>query len=208
MPATPSDPVTPADVAMLGDMVFEEQLRRVEKESGESAYQMVVEADGVLGGDRTLRVAVITAPGGPEAAPEDVWSDAVDLAVLPLAPDGRIDARVAWAQAVTAERKLLPPQVRERYRLGMRGFAGEPDALPMLLAARLRMATLALEGATPTRRGHHVVQEEGRAVARAWVEIERPDQTWPVVVELFSHDADDPVTAALARWATETPSGD
>jgi hypothetical protein len=89
-------------------------------------------------------------PDGPATPPEDVWSDAVALTTLECGSSEVAAARMNWIDRITQERHLAAPEISRRFRVGTRGYRGEPDAVGMLLDARLHMARRALEDGSET----------------------------------------------------------
>jgi len=125
---------------------FDDELAQAEASVGELARQLMVEIDALLGAEGTLRLTVQTAADGPFTPPEDVWTEPqIVVLCVGVGADERA-ARIAWVKRVSAERGLLAPRIEERYRLGGHDFAGDLDAIPLLLSARLRRAELFLEG--------------------------------------------------------------
>jgi len=138
--ALPAEGLPPS----LEEGSLDDKLARIEERTGERAHHLVATVEGALGGDVKVSIAVVTAPEGPATPPEDVWSEAVPLTTLEYGSSEVAATRMQWIDRVTAERALQQPEITRRYRVGTRGFRGDPGAVGMLLDARLHMARRAL----------------------------------------------------------------
>ncbi|HEX4511973.1 MAG TPA: hypothetical protein VH054_00510 [Polyangiaceae bacterium] len=124
---------------------LDDKLARIEERTGERAHHVVASIEGTLGGNVTVHISIVPAPMGPETPAEDVWSDPVEVTTLECGSSEVAAARMNWIDRITQERKLAAPEISRRFRVGTRGYRGEPDAVGMLLDARLHMARRALE---------------------------------------------------------------
>ncbi len=195
-------PFNELDVALLGDMVYDEQLDRAEQKGGEHAWGLVVRVRGSLGGDVSLSIEVLLTPDGPATPHEDVWGEPVVLAKVPTATRESIGDRIAWARHTTKLRQLQPLDIDERHAVARRGFHGGPDGLPMLLAARLRLATLGFEGVSGAPVVSFVRRESGKEVLFVEVHVPAADSgESPIVVELFALEGNPAVPVALVAAA-------
>ncbi len=123
-------------------------LAALELRTGERAHSIDVDVNAMLGGPGHVIVRVVLAPEGPDTPLEDVWSEPELLAdETELGPDERA-ARIGWVQRITEERNLREGKLVERYRLGLRDGVIDRATIPLLLGARLKSATLFLEGFT------------------------------------------------------------
>jgi hypothetical protein len=172
---------------------LDEKLARIETETGERAHHVVASIEGALGGDVKVSIAIVTAPDGPSTPPEDVWSDAVPITTLECGSSEVAAARMNWIDRATAERGLQPAEVTRRFRIGTRGYQGEPSAVGMLLDARLHMARRALgQEAAPRACVLERDADEVRVVA---------DFTSKGIIELFSEPKATPeLRAAIEAW--------
>lgn len=125
---------------------LDDKLARVEARTGERAHHFVASIEGALGGEVTVSLSVVTTPDGPATPPEDIWSEPEALTTLAFGSSEVATARMNWVDRVTADRGLAEPEVTRRFRVGQRGFQGDPGAVGMLLDARLHMARRALDG--------------------------------------------------------------
>ncbi|GEM_PF-4034855 len=194
-------PFNPLEVALLGDLVYDEQLELAEQKGGERVWGLVVRVRGSLGGGVSLSVEAQLAPEGADTPAEDLWGEPVVLAKLPTATRESIGDRIAWARHTTKVRGLRPLDIDERQTVARRGFLGGPDGLPMLLAARLRLATLEFEGVHGAPAVSFVRKEEGKEVLFVEVHVPRADGERPIVVELFAMEGNPAVPVALVAAA-------
>jgi len=141
--ALPAEGLPPA----IEEGSLDDKLARIEGRTSEKAHHLVASIEGALGGEVTVSIAVVTAPDGPATPPEDVWSEPVPLTTLACGSSEVAATRMRWIDRVTADRGLAEPEVSRRYRVGTPGYRGEPDAVGMLLDARLHMARRALDDA-------------------------------------------------------------
>ena len=178
---------------------FDDELAQVEASVGELARQFRVEIDALLGAEGTLRLTVQTAVEGPFTPPEDIWTEPQLVAqCVGVSADERA-ARIAWVKRVSAERGLLPARIEERYRLGGHDFAGDVDALPLLLSARLRRAQLFLEGFALSG----CAFERGDAFVRCVARFTHP-RGRVLHIELFGVDAvEGGFEEAITGWLRE-----
>lgn len=193
-------PFNELDVALLGDMVYDEQLERAEQKAGEQAWGIVVRVRGSLGSDASLSVEALLAPDGPSTPPEDLWGEPVVLAKLPTATRESIGERIAWAHHISKVRGLRPVDVDERHSLARRGFLGDAGGLALLLAARLRLATLGFEGVRNAPVVSFVRDEGDIQVLSCEVHVPAVDRERAIVVELFAMEGK-PVDASLVAAA-------
>lgn len=132
----------------LGGHGLDAALATVERRSGEKVRSFELEIHAVLGGAGRLVVRAQLAADGPRTPIEDVW-EGPELLVeeSDVGPDERA-ARLEWVRRISAERRLDPPRIVERYRLEASPTSRRltVDSVPLLLAARLKSATLFLEG--------------------------------------------------------------
>jgi hypothetical protein len=173
---------------------LDDKLAGVETNANERAHHVVASIEGTLGGNVTIHIAVVTAPEGPATPPEDIWSEAAPLTTLECGSSEVAAARMKWIDRITTERKLQPPEITRRYRVGPRGYRGEPHAVGMLLDARLHMARRALEG-------------DNETVERACtLEVDRgtlrviADFTSKGAIELFSETEHGDLRASVEAW--------
>jgi hypothetical protein len=131
--------------------LFDEQLKSAEAAQGEAAHALKVAIAGVVGAEPSLRVLLVTAPDGPRAPPEDVWSDPVPLVDLPAASLDSVQRRVAWVLQTTDALGLKPAMIDEIWSFGPHPFRGDAEAIAQLLDARMRLVGLAFESARVTQ---------------------------------------------------------
>src|SRR5450432_2407853 len=124
---------------------LDERLARLGAKSGERAHHVIATIDGALGGGVVVEISVVTTPAGPETPAEEIWGSAEPLTTIECGSSEVAAARMSWIDRITSERSLAPPEISRRFRVGTRGFRGEPTAVGMLLDARLHMAKRALE---------------------------------------------------------------
>lgn len=173
---------------------LDDKLAAIEKRTGERAHHVIASIEGTLGGSVTVHISIMTAPEGPATPPEDVWSEPVELTTIECGTSEVAATRMHWIDRVTAERKLMPPEITRRYRVGPRGYHGEPHAVGMLLDARLHMARRALEdGEETSERACSLDVDRGtlRVIA---------DFTSKGAIELFSERTSDELRAAVEAW--------
>jgi hypothetical protein len=173
---------------------LDERLVRIEERTGERAHHVVASIEGTLGGDVIVNIAIVTTPEGPATPPEDVWSEPAPLTSLECGSSEVAATRMNWIDRATAERKLQPPEVTRRFRVGTRGFRGDASAVGMLLDARLHMARRALEpdGESPHRTC--TVEDDDRTIRVV------ADFTSKGAIELFSSQPTAELRAAVAAW--------
>jgi hypothetical protein len=197
-------PFTQADAALFGDLFYDAQLDEAEAAAGETAWGLIVRIQEHMGGDTQLWVEVLLAPEGPATPPEDLWGTPVVLAHLPTATRQSVQERIDWARHTTTVRHLRPVDVDERRVIARRGFLGAPEGLPLLLAARQRLASLAFESVVGAPVVSRVTREGDREVLSCEVHVKASDgRKKPVVVELFASDAatlDPRLVAAAASF--------
>ncbi len=180
-------PFNDLDVALLGDMVYDEQLDRAEARANEKAWGLVVRMRGGVGTDASLSVEAVLSVDGPSTPAQDLWGAPVVLAKLASATRESIRDRIAWARHTTQLRHLHPVDIDERHSLARRGFLGAAEGLPMLLAARLRLATLDFEGVATAPIVAIVQKEAEIEVLTCEVHLPAPDERGrPIVIELLS----------------------
>jgi hypothetical protein len=172
---------------------LDDKLTRIEEQTGERAHHVVASIEGTLGGNVTVHISVIPAPMGPDTPPEDIWSEPIEVTTLECGSSEVAAARMNWIDRVTQERKLAAPEITRRFRVGTRGYRGEPNAVGMLLDARLHMARRALEDETQERACSLDVDAHGmlRVVA---------DFTSKGEIELFSERSSPDLRAAVESW--------
>jgi hypothetical protein len=139
--ALPAEGLPPS----LEEGSLDDKLARGEARTSEKAHHLVATIEGALGGEVTVSISVVTSPEGPATPPEDVWSEAVALTTLSCGSSEVAATRIHWIDRVSADRGLADPEVSRRYRVGTPVYRGEPDAVGMLLDARLHMARRALD---------------------------------------------------------------
>jgi hypothetical protein len=193
----------------VSTVTYDQQLLDAEEKAGERAHSLIVHLSGVLGAPPRMRVDLVTAPDGPATPPEDIWSSPVTLAQLEAASEDSVRARVAWVLDATERFGLRAPTIEERYHVASHGFFGSPDALPLLLDARLARVKMTL----PEHRVLGVacaVDEATKEIVCA-VELEpREERQNPIVCELLRQpmaDLDPSVPDVIARWAMSSPGG-
>jgi hypothetical protein len=183
---------------------LDQLLERMEKTSGEKAHHVVASIDGTLGGEVTVNIAVVTAPEGPHTPAEEIWSSPAPLTSLSCGSSEVAAARLSWIERVTTVRGLAPPEIARHYRVGTRGYPGDPSAVGMLLDARLHMARRALA----SREGP-IKQGDTDSTPPQACSIEESGETLRVVadftqkgaIELFSvTPATAELRAAIAEW--------
>lgn len=178
---------------------FDDELAQVEASVGELARQLHIEIDALLGAEGSLRLMVQTAVEGPFTPPEDIWTEPQVVALCEGVGADERAARIAWAKRVSSERGLLAPRIDERYRLGGHDFAGDVDAISLLLSARLRRAELFLEGFALSA----CAIEKGDAFLRCMACFTHP-RGRILHIELFGVDgARDGFEEAIASWLRE-----
>ena len=183
-------PFSEMDAALFGDIFYDEQLEMAEAKAGETAWGLIVRVREQMGGDTSLWVEAQLAPEGPATPPEDLWGGPVVLAHLHTATRESVRERIEWARHTTTVRHLRPVDIEERRVLARRGFLGAPDALPLLLAARLRLASLAFDRVVGAPIVSRVTREGDREVLASEVHVEATDgRKKPIVVELFACEA-------------------
>ncbi len=173
---------------------LDDKLAAVEDGANERAHHVIAAIEGTLGGNVAIHISIVMAPDGPATPPEDVWSDAIPLTTLECGSSEVAAARMKWIDRVTAERKLQAPEITRRYRVGTRGYRGEPHAVGMLLDARLHMARRALEGGEgSTERACTIENDRGtlRVIA---------DFTSKGAIELFSELETPELREAVHAW--------
>ncbi|CAN5130081.1 hypothetical protein BH09ACT6_BH09ACT6_24780 [soil metagenome] len=126
-------------------------LDALERRSGERARSIDVDVNAILGGPGRVILRVVLAPKGVATPAEEVWTEPEILCDdTELGPDDRA-FRLGWVERITIERGLARGRFVERYRLGLRDAAVSRETMPLLLAARLKSATLFLEAFTVQR---------------------------------------------------------
>jgi hypothetical protein len=140
--------------------LFDAQLKAAEEAQGEAAHALRATVLGVVGAEPSLNVVLITAPDGPRAPPEDVWSDPFTLVDLPAVGLDSVKRRIAWVLQVTDELGLKPAAIEERWGFGPHPFVGDAEAISQLLEARMRLVALAFEGARVAQVDSTTVMEE------------------------------------------------
>ena len=140
--------------------LFDLQLKAAEEAQGEAAHGLRATVLGVVGAEPSLKVLLITAPDGPRAPPEDVWSDPFTLVDLPAASIDSVARRIAWVLETTATLGLKPAMIEERWGFGPHPFVGDAEAIGQLLEARMKLVTLAFESARLAQVDSTTVMEE------------------------------------------------
>ena len=174
---------------------LDEKLARIEQRTGERAHHVVAAIEGTLGGNVTVHISVVPAPMGPETPAEDVWSDPVEITTLEYSSSEVAAARMNWIDRITQERKLAAPEIKRRFRVGTRGYRGEPQAVGMLLDARLHMARRALEDGTETVERACAAEVDDRGILRVIA-----DYTSKGEIELFSERSTPELREAIDAW--------
>jgi hypothetical protein len=178
------------DAALFGDIFYDEQLEVAEATAGERAWGLILRVQEQVGGETSLWVQAQLAPEGPATPPEDLWGGPVVLAHLPTATRESVKERIEWARRTTTARHLRPVDIDERRIMARRGFLGAPEALPLLLAARQRLASLAFESVVGAPIVSRVTREGDREVLSCEVHVKATDgRKKPIVVELFACDS-------------------
>lgn len=200
-PSLPDEPLS--GLHAIAQHPFDDELAQVEAAVGEVAQQLRVDIDALLGAEGSLRLSVQTAVDGPFTPPEDIWTEPQLVAQCEgISADERA-ARIAWVKRISAERGLLAPRIEERYRLGGHDFAGDLDAIPLLLSARLRRAQLFLEGFSLADCG---LEKESDAVLRCVARFTHP-RGRVLHIELFGIDgAKAGYQDAITAWLRERGS--
>jgi hypothetical protein len=178
-------------------------LAALELRTGERVHSIDVAVNAILGGPGHVVVRAVLAPDGPDTPLEDVWGEPELLAdESDLGPDERA-ARLGWAQRLTEERGLKVGKLDERYRLGLRDDAVDGETIPLLLGARLKSATLFLEGFSFA--GIFVDAPDAQPTTARCTALFRHPRGRELKVELITiPDADDAARALLARFVEET----
>jgi len=174
---------------------LDDKLARIEEKTGERAHHVVASIEGTLGGNVTVHISVVPAPMGPETPAEDVWSDPVEVTTLECGSSEVAAARMNWIDRITQERKLAAPEISRRFRVGTRGYRGEPDAVGMLLDARLHMARRALEDSTETVERACTLEVDERGTLRVLADFTSKGE-----IELFSERSSPELRAAVEAW--------
>ena len=174
---------------------LDDKLARIEERTGERAHHVVASIEGTLGGSVTVHISVVPAPMGPETPAEDVWSDPVEVTTLECGSSEVAAARMNWIDRVTQERKLAAPEISRRFRVGTRGYRGEPEAVGMLLDARLHMARRALEDGTETIERACTLEVDPRDVLRVIADFTSKGE-----IELFSERSTPDLHRAVQAW--------
>jgi len=175
---------------------LDDKLARIEERTGERAHHVVASIEGTLGGNVTVHISVVPAPMGPETPSEDVWSEPVEVTTLECGSSEVAAARMNWIDRITQERKLAAPEISRRFRVGTRGYRGEPDAVGMLLDARLHMARRALEDSTETFERACTVEVDARGTLRVIADFTSKGE-----IELFSEKSSPELRHAVEAWA-------
>ncbi len=185
-----------------GSNSLDAALAALELRAGERAHSIDVEVNAILGGPGHVIVRVVLAPEGPDTPLEDVWGEPEVLSDdAELGPDERA-ARLGWVQRMTDERGLRPGKLEERYRLGLRDDAVDAETIPLLLGARLKSATLFLEGFTLDHL--FVDAPESHPTTARCTALFRHARGRELNVELIAvPDADDAARALLDAFVTE-----
>ncbi len=131
--------------------LFDEQVRAAEAAQAEAAHALHVTIAGIVGAEPSLRVLLLTAPDGPRAPPEDVWSEPFALVELPAASLDSVQRRLAWVLDTTDKLGLKPATIDERWSFGAHPFRGDADGIARLLDARMRLVGLAFDDARVTQ---------------------------------------------------------
>jgi hypothetical protein len=141
----------------------------------------------VVGAEPGLRVVLVTAPDGPRAPPEDVWSEPFALVELPAASLDSVKRRVAWVLDTTDKLGLKPAAIEERWTFGPHPFRGDADGVSPLLDARMRLVELAFEDARVTQcNASTSMPEEGPAELVVTAELTAADERRQrIIVELL-----------------------
>jgi len=175
---------------------FDAQLHDAEITSGEHARGIIVRTGGIVGGEPSLEVLLVTAPDGPFSPEADVWSDPIALADVRCASADAVRARIDWAIDTSKNLELDAPRIEETWTFGSRLFRGDPDRITQLLDARLRLVRLAFE--VDAMRVSYA-QESGVLFVRA--AIDAPHRT--IVCELYRHpDPDFDLLISVADWTS------
>ncbi len=174
---------------------LDDKLARIEERIGERAHHVVASIEGTLGGNVTVHISVVPAPMGPETPAEDVWSDPVEVTTLECGSSEVAAARMNWIDRITQERKLAAPEISRRFRVGTRGYRGEPDAVGMLLDARLHMARRALEDGTETVERACTVAVDPRGTLRVIADFTSKGE-----IELFSERSTPELRQSVESW--------
>lgn len=213
LPSSQPDPVEPPfselDVSLLGDMVYDEQLERVEAAAGETAWGLVVRVEELMGMGTTLTVLAVLAPNGPATPREDLWGDATVVARVTGATRESVRDRIAWARHTSQLRRLQPVVVEERRAIARPGFRGDGEGLRMLLAARLRLATLSFEGLRDAKIvARTEARRQGEALLCEALVDAKDGRAAPLVVELFSCEGSPKLDPSLVVAAMAFARGD
>jgi hypothetical protein len=174
---------------------LDDKLARIEERTGERAHHVVASIEGTLGGNVTVHISIVPAPMGPETPAEDVWSDPVEVTTLECGSSEVAAARMNWIDRITQERKLAAPEISRRFRVGTRGYRGEPDAVGMLLDARLHMARRALEDGTETVERVCALEVDSRGTLRVIADFTSKGE-----IELFSERSTPELRHAVEAW--------
>ncbi len=173
---------------------LDDKLAAAENGANERAHHVIAAIEGTLGGNVSVHISIVMSPDGPATPPEDVWSEAIPLTTIECGSSEVAAARMKWIDRVTAERKLQAPEITRRYRVGTRGYRGEPHAVGMLLDARLHIARRALEGGEGSAPRACTLEHDGgtlRVIA---------DFTNKGAIELFSERDTADLRAAVESW--------
>lgn len=167
--------------------LFDEQLRAAEAAQAEAAHALQMTILGIVGAEPSLRVLLFTAPDGPRAPPEDVWSEPFALVELPAASLDSVQRRIAWVLDTTDTLGLKPATIEERWSFGPHPFRGDADGVAALLDARMRLVELAFEGARVTQcNGETSMPEDGATELVVTAELTAADtRRQRIVIELL-----------------------
>lgn len=189
------------------ERLFDRQLREAEEASGERAREIIVRVGGVVGGDPALLVMLAVAPEGPDTPAEDLWSDPIVLADLPVASADSVRERVRWALQASKEHRLLPARIEEVWTFGAHGYRGDPDAITLFLDARLRRVTLSLSESLLRCTYAELDGPNGRELV-VTAELAAPDaRERPIVCELLRQPrAECDLVLSAADWTSRQTS--
>lgn len=186
--------------------LFDDQLREVEKAQGESAHALSVTIAGIVGAEPSLKVMLVTAPDGPRAPPEDVWTEPFALVDLPAASLDSVKRRVAWVLDTTKDLGLKAATIDEHWSFGAHPFHGNNEGVSALLDARMRLVGLSFEEMRVTQcTSTEVIDEEHGNELVVTAELTAPDlRQQRIVIELMRQPKPDPeLVLAVTDWTSK-----
>jgi hypothetical protein len=190
--------------------LFDDQLRAAEEAQGEAAHALHVTILGTVGTEPSLRVVLVTAPDGPRAPPEDVWSEPFVLVDLPVASLDSVKRRVAWVLETTNTLGLKAAMIDEQWSFGAHPFRGDTDGVSALLDARMRLVGLSFEDMRVTQcTSTEVIEEDAPSELVVKAELTAADvRQQRILVELMRQPKPEPeLVLAVTDWTAKQNAG-